>query len=258
MTDSSGNDAQAGTQRGTDRAGRDPRLADVFVTLADSLVADFDVVEVLDRLVRACVDTLGCTAAGLLLGDQRGHLTVMASSAESSRLLEVFQIQNDEGPCLDCYRTRQPVTVLDLSAVASRWPKFVPAALRSGYRSVHALPMRLREETIGALNLFHGEEPPLSEDDLRVAQALADTATIGILQQRALQGSNLLAEQLQLALNSRVAIEQAKGVLAASGGVDMDAAFQALRRHARNNNLRLSDLARDVATGAADPAVVLG
>lgn len=238
-------------------AGRERQLADVFVTLADTLVADFDVVEVLDLLVRACVDTLGSTAAGLLLGDQRGHLTVMAASAESSRLLEVFQIQNDEGPCLDCFRTRQPVTVPDLADMADRWPNFVPVALASGFRSVQALPMRLRDDTIGALNLFHAGEALLTDDDLRVAQALADTATIGILQQRALQSSNLLAEQLQQALNSRVAIEQAKGVLAAYGGIDMDEAFEALRRHARNNNLRISDLARDVATQAIDPTTLL-
>jgi GAF domain-containing protein len=233
------------------------RLADVFVTLADTLVADFDVVDVLDLLVRACVDTLGSTAAGLLLGDHRGHLNVVAASAESSRLLEVFQIQNDEGPCLDCFNTRQPIAVPDLAEVTSRWPKFVPVALDSGFRSVHALPMRLRDNTIGALNLFHGGDQALTTDELRIAQALADTATIGILQQRALQSSNLLAEQLQHALNSRVAIEQAKGVLAAYGAVDMDMAFQALRRYARNHNLRISDLARDVATRKVDPTLVL-
>jgi GAF domain-containing protein len=238
-------------------SGRERRLADLFVTLADTLVADFDVVEVLDQLVRVCVDELGSTAAGLLLGDQRGHLTVMASSSESTRLLEVFQLQNDEGPCLDCYRNHQPVTVDDLAAAAADWPTFVPAALASGFRSVHALPMRLRQRSIGALNLFHGDEAPLSPADLRVAQALADTATIGILQQRALQGSNLLAEQLQTALNSRVTIEQAKGVLAAHGNTDMETAFAVLRKHARDNNLRLSELAADIANGVADPTAVL-
>jgi GAF domain-containing protein len=241
----------------TTLAARQGQLAEVFVLLADTLVADFDVVEVLDLLVRACVDTLGATAAGLLLGDQRGHLTVMASSAESSRLLEVFQVQNDEGPCLDCYRTRQPVAVPDLTAARERWPQFVPVALEAGFRSVQALPLRLRDQTIGALNLFHGGAVPLGAEELRMAQALADTATIGILQQRALQSSNLLAEQLQQALNSRVAIEQAKGVLAAHGNLDMDHAFQALRRYARNHNLRLSELSRDVATRAVDPAEVL-
>jgi GAF domain-containing protein len=238
-------------------ASRERRLAEVFVVLADTLVAEFDVVEVLDLLVRACVDPLGCTAAGLLLSDQRGHLAVMASSAESSRLLEVFQLQNEEGPCLDCYRTRSPVTVLDIAAAADRWPLFVPAALERGFRSVHALPLRLRDDTIGALNLFHDERSPLTDGDLRVAQALADTATIGILQQRALNASNVLAEQLQSALTSRVIIEQAKGVLAASAGIDMDRAFDLLRRHARNNNLRITDLARQVATRSLDANVVL-
>lgn len=236
---------------------RERRLAELFVVLADTLVADFDVVEVLDLLVQACVDPLGCTAAGLLLSDQRGHLAVMASSAESSRLLEVFQLQNEEGPCLDCYRSRRPVTVMDLTQEEGRWPSFAPVALERGFRSVHALPLRLRDETIGALNLFHDEKSPLTADDLRIAQALADTATIGILQQRALSASHLLAEQLQSALTSRVTIEQAKGVLAASGDIDMDRAFDALRRYARNHNLRLTDVARDVATRALDVAVVL-
>jgi len=236
---------------------RERQLADVFVQLADTLVADYDVVEVMDLLVRACVDTLGCTAAGLLLSDQRGNLTVMASSAESSHLLEVFQLQNDEGPCLVCFQTRQAVSVPDLDAAIDRWPRFVPVAIESGFRSVHALPMRLRDDTIGALNLFHADELPLGDDELKVAQALADTATIGILQQRALLATNVLAEQLQTALNSRVTIEQAKGVLAAYGSVDMDKAFQILRWHARNNNLRLTDAARDIATRAVDPNEVL-
>jgi GAF domain-containing protein len=236
---------------------REQLLADVFVHLADTLVAEYDVVEVLDHLVRACVDTLGCTAAGLLLSDQRGHLTVMASSAENSRLLEIFQIQNDEGPCLVCFQTGQPVSVPDLAVAIDRWPRFVPVAIERGFRSVHALPMRLRDRIIGALNLFHGEDWPLSDDELRIAQALADTATIGILQQRALQASSVLAEQLQSALNSRVTIEQAKGVLAAYGSIDMDQAFQVLRWHARNNNLRLTEAARDIATRSVDPNEVL-
>ena len=238
-------------------ASRASDLADVFVSLADTLVADFDVVEMLDLLVRACVTLLGATAAGLLLGDQRGQLTVMSTSGESSLLLEMFQLQNDEGPCLDCYRSRSPVSERDLSAAADRWPRFVAAAQTLGFDSVHALPMRLRDETIGALNLFHSVGAPLDPGDLRIAQALADTATIGILQQRALRASNVLAEQLQTALNSRVAIEQAKGVLAAAGNLEMEAAFNALRRYARNHNLRLSDLAHDVATRAVDPALVL-
>jgi transcriptional regulator with GAF, ATPase, and Fis domain len=237
---------------------RERRLAEVFVLLADTLVADFDVVDVLDQLVQACVDPLGSTAAGLLLDDQRGHLTVMASSAESSRLVELFQVQNEQGPCLDCYRTGQPVTVPDLTAAIDRWPLFAPVAIEQGFHSVHALPLRLRNDTIGALNLFHSASTPLDDDDRRIAQALADTATIGILQQRALSAGNILSEQLQSALNSRIAIEQAKGVLAATGDVDMDRAFELLRRHARNNNLRISDLARQVANRTVDISALLG
>lgn len=229
----------------------------IFVLLADTLVADFDVVEVLNLLANACVELLGATAAGILLGDQRGNLQVMASSSEQSRLLEVFQLQNDEGPCLDCYRGAQPISVADLSEMSARWPRFVPAAEALGFRAVHALPMRLRDDTLGALNLFHDVAMPMTEADLQVAQAFADTATIGLLQQRALHAANLLAEQLQTALNSRVVIEQAKGVLAAYGQINMDEAFVRLRDYARNNNKRLSDVARDVAAGDVYPRSVL-
>ncbi|HVA60126.1 MAG TPA: GAF and ANTAR domain-containing protein [Mycobacteriales bacterium] len=236
---------------------RERQLAEAFVSLADTLVADFDVLEVLDLLVRSCVDVLNSTAAGLLLGDQRGNLRVMASSSEQTHLLEVFQLQSDEGPCLECYRSGMPVTVEDLNAEASRWPRFVPEALAMGFRTVHALPMRLRSHTIGALNLFHAEGQRIPEADLPVAQALADVTTIGILQQRAIVAGNVLGEQLQTALNSRVVIEQAKGLLAAHGQLDMDAAFTKLRSYARNHNLRLSDVARDLTLGALAPDEVL-
>src|SRR4051794_25841356 len=238
--------------------GRDRRLAETFVALADTMVADFDVIDLLDRLVGAAVDVLGATAAGLLLDDQRGHLQVMASSSEESRLVEVFQLQNSEGPCLESYDTGTLVSVDDLSAVTKRWPSFTPAAEALGFRAVHALPLRLRDTTIGALNLFHAQAGAWEGTDLSVAQALADVATIALLQQRALSRADLLAEQLQTALTSRIVIEQAKGVLAATGGLDMETSFGRLRRFSRNNNLRLSDVARDLVEGRRSPIAVLG
>jgi GAF domain-containing protein len=229
-----------------DRAGR---LAETFVALADTLVDDFDVVDLLHNLVMSSVDLIGVTAAGILLDDQRGNLAVVASSSEETRLLEVFQLQNDEGPCLDCVRSARAVACADLATQEARWPLFVPAALAFGVRSVLALPLRLRSVSIGALNLFQASPTALSAEDERLSQALADVATIAILQQRSAHRTARLAEQLQHALNSRVVIEQAKGVLAERRGVTMDAAFDELRRNARNTNSKLADYAKVVVRG---------
>jgi GAF domain-containing protein len=236
---------------------REQLLAETFVALADTLVDDYDVVDLLDQLVAACVDLLGVTAAGLLLDDQKGHLAVVASSSEETRLLEIFQLQNNEGPCLDCVQTGTAVICSDLADARARWPLFVPAALTAGFHSVAALPLRLRDHVIGGLNLFDGRVDPVSADNRRLAQALADVATIGILQRRSVHRSTMVAEQLQHALNSRVAIEQAKGVLAERNSMTMDAAFSALRRHARNHNLKLTDVAVTVVRGELDPAAVV-
>jgi len=232
---------------------RERAVTEMFVTLADTLVDDYDVVDLLDRLVHACVLILDVTAAGLLLDDQRGHLSLVASSSEETRLLEVFQLQNNEGPCLDCVRDRTIVTSADLEADAGRWPAFVPQALAAGYRSVTAVPMRLRDDIIGGLNMFGSVSRPLADEDRRLAQALADAATIGILQQRAAHRTSVLAEQLQHALNSRVAIEQAKGVLAERHNLSMELAFQMLRKYARDRNFKLFDVATSVVAGRVDP-----
>ncbi|HEV7974045.1 GAF and ANTAR domain-containing protein [Amycolatopsis sp.] len=229
---------------------REPQLLQAFVQMADTLVDDYDVVDVLHQLVEHSLQLLPVAAAGIMLSDQRGHLQVLASSTEQARLLELFQVQNDEGPCLDCVRTRESVLVADLSETASRWPRFAPQALREGFSAVHAVPLRLRRETIGALNLFGREPGLLGERDLQVARALADIATIGILQERAIRRGEVLTEQLQTALNSRVAIEQAKGALAHAGNLDMDQAFAVLRFYARKNNARLSEVAHQIVTGA--------
>ncbi|MEP6760525.1 MAG: GAF and ANTAR domain-containing protein [Sporichthyaceae bacterium] len=231
---------------------REKTLAETFVLLADTLVADYDIVDLLDQLVASCVNLLGVTAAGLLLDDQRGHLAVVASSDESTRLLEIFQLQNNEGPCLDCVRLGTAVSSDDLVRDRDRWPLFVPAAVDIGFRSVAAVPLRLRDQTIGGLNMFNARPDPIPEDDRRLAQALADVATIGILQRRSTHRSSAMAEQLQHALNSRVAIEQAKGVLAERGNVDMDHAFAILRRHARTHNLKLTEVALAVVRGDVD------
>jgi GAF domain-containing protein len=189
----------------------------------------------------------------LLLTDRQGTLHPIASSTEQTRLLELFQLQNDEGPCLECVRTGLAISVPDVNVVNARWPRFGPAALSSGFRSVYALPMRLRRDTIGSLNLFLADRAPLEEGELDVAQALADVATIGILQQRSLHRASQLAEQLQHALTSRIVIEQAKGVLAEYGGVDMEQAFAALRAYARNSNTKLSEAAEGLVHGGTPP-----
>jgi GAF domain-containing protein len=236
-------------------AGREHALADTFVLLADTLVDDYDVVDLLQRLVDACVSLLGSTAAGLLLVDQRGGLAVVASSSEETRLLEVFQLQNNQGPCLDCVRSGRAVVSGDLQLEAARWPLFVPAVSDAGFRSVVAVPMRLRTETIGGLNLFYSQPQELPPADQRIAQALADVATIGVLQQRLTHRSAVLAEQLQQALNSRVTIEQAKGMLAERDTLSMDSAFARIRRYARDHNLKLTDTALAVISGAISPDV---
>jgi GAF domain-containing protein len=222
------------------------------VLLADTLVEDYDVVDLLDRLVVTAVALLDVTAAGLLLDDQRGNLAVVASSSEETRLLEVFQLQSQQGPCLDCVSTASPVSSGDLATDLARWPVFVPAAQEAGFGAVLAVPMRLRAQTIGALNLFQAEPVLPAPENARLAQALADVATIGILQQRSAHRSSMVAEQLQNALNSRVGIEQAKGVLAERRGVSMEAAFAVLRRHARDRNLKLSEVAQQVVRGSAE------
>jgi transcriptional regulator with GAF, ATPase, and Fis domain len=233
------------------------RLAETFVEFADTLVDDFDLVEFLQRLVERCVELLDVSAAGLMLADAEGRLRVMASSSESLRLLELFQLQNDDGPCLDCYHSGEPTSHPDLGDAAGRWPRFAEAATEAGYATVHALPMRLRAEVIGALNLFHTEPHQLGSSVTRVGQALVDVATIGLIQERTLHQREILVNQLQTALDSRVLIEQAKGVLAERRTINPDEAFSLLREHARGHHQRLAELANTVVDGTA-PAELLG
>ncbi|GAB2972349.1 GAF and ANTAR domain-containing protein [Amycolatopsis acidiphila] len=233
------------------------RLARVFVELADTLVDDFDMLEFLSMLVERCVELLEVAAAGVVLSDQRGGLAMAAASSEQARLIEVFAVQTGDGPCLDCVRTGRPVSSGDLAAEDHRWPRFAPAARAAGFAAAHAVPMRLRTTVIGAVNLLNTHPDGVDEDSVRLGQALADVATIGMLQQRTLHDSTVLVEQLQTALTSRVVIEQATGVLSSHGGLDMQEAFTALRGYARSHNLRLSELARTVAERTADLDVIL-
>jgi hypothetical protein len=225
-------------------------LSDTFVDLADTMVADFDVIDFLHILTDRSVALLAASAAGVMLADLRGELRVAAASSEAAGLIELFQIQNDQGPCLDCFRTGQPVTAADLAGPDQQWPQFAAAGANAGFRAVEALPMRLRDQVIGALNLFRAGPGPLSPADLRIGQALADVATIGLLQERNVRRGETVAEQLQAALNSRVVIEQAKGKLAERLSVGMDEAFGLLRVYARNSNQRLTDVARNFVDSA--------
>jgi GAF domain-containing protein len=227
------------------------KLAEAFVEIADTLVDDFDVHDLLHVLSRRCVDLLGVAEAGLLLADERGLLRVAVASSERARLMDLFQIQNDEGPCLDCYRSGEAVVGEHLTDTDPRWPRFAGAAVAEGFGSVLALPLRLRGQVIGALNLFaDAERPPIAESTVPIAQSMADVATIVILQDRLARNRELLAEQLQIALNSRVMIEQAKGVIAARHDVGMEEAFERLRTQARRSRRRLVDVAEEMVRGS--------
>ena len=227
------------------------RFADVFVEVADTLVDEFDLIEFLQMVTSRTAELVEAAATGLLLADHQGQLQFMAASEEGTKLLELFALQNHEGPCLDCFRTGRPVTNADLAAAADRWPLFAPRAVEAGYRSVHAIPLRLRSDTVGALNLFGTGTGRLEPDEVHIVQALADVATIGLLQERTIRRGELLTEQLQSALNSRVIIEQAKGAVAQIYSVTVDEAFELLRGYARRHQLRLGDVARALVT---DPA----
>jgi len=228
-------------------------LTRTLVELADTLVDNFDVVDLLTLLADRCVEVLNVSAAGLMLVAPEGDLRVVASSSEEMRLVELFELQAQEGPCPDCYRTGEPTVSRDLTEDETRWPRFGPVALKAGFRSVHAVPMRLRGVTIGALNLFRGEEGVLDDADLFAARALADVATIAILQHRAALEAHIVIDQLNFALNSRIVIEQAKGVIAERSRLNMEEAFTWLRHYARSHNVLLADVAQGVIDGSVMP-----
>jgi len=231
---------------------RESLLISTLVELADSLVDNFDVIDVLTVLSDRCVEAIDVDAAGVMLASPGGELQFVASSSESMRVLELFQIQADEGPCVDCFKDGSPIINQALKVPDMRWPRFTPRAISQGFQSVHCLPLRLRGRTIGALNLFRTEQGPFDADDVIVAQGLADVATIAILQHRTSLDASLLNDQLSNALNSRIIIEQAKGKVSQSTTCDMDQAFGRLRSHARNHNLGLTAVARSVVDGTLD------
>jgi GAF domain-containing protein len=230
------------------------RMAQVFVELADTLTENFDVVDFLQTLTDRCVELLEADASGLMLTNQRGGLTLMAATLERARVLELFELQVQEGPCLECFTTGEAITNVDLAEARRRWPTFSPAAVQAGFGGTHALPMRLRGQVIGALNLFTDEPVQLSETDIGVGQAMADVATIGLLHQRNTHEQTILSEQLQNALHSRVLVEQAKGVLAARAGIGVNEAFTRMRTHARTSQLSLTEVATAVVDGTLTPS----
>ena len=225
---------------------RESRLSAAFVKLADTLVADFDVVDLLHWLVEQCTLILDTQGGGLMLADASGALELVASTSEEAELVEILQLAAGGGPCLDCFRTGLPVTAGDIVADAARWPRFSEAALNAGFRSVHSTPLRLRGQTIGTMNLFSEQVGELAPEDASVAQALADVATIGILQERRIRSTQIVAEQLQRALDSRVLIEQAKGIVAATAGLSMNESFARIRAYSRSNNIPLRQVADDI------------
>jgi GAF domain-containing protein len=227
---------------------RESLLSQTFVQLADSLVDEFDLIDLLTLLSDRCVELFDAGAAGILLADQRGNLQLIAASSERARLLELFQLQNDEGPCLECFSTGAAITVHDLGTV-EQWPLFTAEARAAGYRGVCAFPLRLRDVVIGTLNIFMVAPVEFADQDLQICQALADVATIAILQHQAVAHAENVSGQLQQALDSRIAIEQAKGILAERFHLDMADAFTQLRRYSRATNQRLSDVASAVVPG---------
>jgi len=236
-------------------ANREATIIDAFVRLSDTLVADYDIIEFLQFLTRRCVELVDVDEAAVMLASPSGHLQAVASSSERSRLLELFELQNEDGPCLDAYRTGVPVSAPDLANDRERWPSFAPQALEVGFSAVHSVPLKLRGDVIGALNLLRAGAGSLAPADAKLVRALADIATVGVLHERIVSRSVATATGLQNALNSRVRIEQAKGILAERGDITIDEAFEALRGFARRNGRKLSEVAAGVVQHTLDIGV---
>jgi GAF domain-containing protein len=236
----------------TTDADREVAIVDAFVYLSDTLVADYDVIEFLHFLTERCVEFSAVDEAAVMLAAPSGLLQAVASSSERSRLLELFELQNQDGPCLDAYRSGIVVSSADLSLDGDRWPTFAPQAIDVGFRAVHSVPLKLRDEVIGALNLLRVEPGALDDRDATVLRALSDIATVGILQERLLNQASARATGLHTVLASRITIEQAKGILAERKNIQIDEAFDELRVFARHNGLRLTDVAIAVVNGSVD------
>lgn len=239
-------------------APREARLVQAMVALADTLVDDFDIVDLTATLAERCVEILDVDAAGIMLAVPDEGMRVMSASSPSAHALELFEMQTDEGPCIDCFRLGEAVVNADLTEAGERWPVFAPAALDAGFRSAHAVPMRLRGTTIGALNLFRSGDGTLDQPDVVAAQALADVATVALLQHRGAVEAQVLTDQLTHALDSRVRIEQAKGIVAEQGHIPVDEAFALLRAHARRSSRKLVAVAEAVIGGDLDAVALAG
>jgi GAF domain-containing protein len=240
-----GRPAESGPDQRSSDVAREAGLARAFVRLADTLASDFDVVDFLQNLAADSVEILGAEADGVMLADPRGGLRLIASSDERMRLLELFELQGAQGPCLDAFSSGRAVQASAADSRA-RWPVFAPEASDAGFQMMCAVPLRVRTDVIGALNLFRGTDEPFTAAEMDIAQAMAEMAAIGLIQERALRERSLLAEQLQVALNSRVIIEQAKGMLAEYLTMNVDEAFKLLRNYARDHNRKLSQVASDI------------
>jgi transcriptional regulator with GAF, ATPase, and Fis domain len=237
------------TERHAIATSRESLISRTFLQLTDTLIADFDIIDLLTILSDRCVVLTDADAAGILLVDAEERLRVMAASSEQARLLELFQVQNHEGPCLEACSTGLPVIHTDLRSAVEQWPRFSHFATEAGFQSVYALPLRLRGTVLGALTLFRASTEPLVDADVALAQALADVACIAILQDQAARAAQRRDAQLQHALDSRVIIEQAKGVVAERAHVDMGTAFELIRAHARNHNIQLTSVAASIVAG---------
>jgi hypothetical protein len=227
---------------------REGQLVEAFVTLADTLVVGYDLVDLLHTLVSQCVPLFDASAAGIILTDDT-ELEVVASTNERSRLVEILQLRSGSGPCVESVMTGRAVAVADIGASGPKWPQFRAGALEQGFASMFSVPMRLRSTTIGSLNLFWDTVGGVPAADAPTVQALADVATIGILQERALRQSDVARQQLQYALSSRVVIEQAKGVISYTHSASMDEAFTMIRQYARSNGVPLADVAAHIVDG---------
>jgi transcriptional regulator with GAF, ATPase, and Fis domain len=228
---------------------REDRLLETFVTLADTLVDQYDIIDFLQTLAECCVDLVDVSAAGIMLADETGELRHAACSTEQMRFVELMELQLEEGPCFDAFQDQVPVVCRSAQDAAARWPKFAPRAKAGGFSGYSAVPMRLRTQVIGALNLFSFDEIALSDSDIKVVQAMADVATIGILHERLIRDATAFSTQLKVALESRVVIEQAKGIIAEHKKISVDEAFEQIRSFARSHNRLLSDTAREIITG---------
>ncbi|MCL2534898.1 MAG: GAF and ANTAR domain-containing protein [Nocardiaceae bacterium] len=229
------------------------RLVHVFEELADALVPGFDTVDFLRTLTDRTVELVAIDAAGILLADERGHLSSVASTTEPVHTLEQLEIANARGPCYDCFTTGRPIFNLGHDAASARWPRFQHLSGEIGFGAVHAVPLQLGDQVIGSLNMFCVAPGSLPAEDLDTSRALARIATIGLLHKRAAHSAQEEAAQLRQALTSRIIIEQAKGMLAESAGCTPAVAFEALRHYARTHGRPLHDVAAEVVDGTLSP-----